>query len=358
MSEEGGGSTARACRGGDGRGRRGRRPGASGSALGARGGRRVRATAAALPLQSGQARKTASRARSPGRNLGERAALAPSPRRSTPSAPPQRPLADQSGGAAGLPAPRPHPQPAHRQPMSGRARRPVRAARAEPAQSEKSEPNPSGPPLRTRSHRRLLPPDRVYCPNPKVQFCGPAAASGRDDTGVRQVSEARESGRRGGAALRGRTCSERAGRRPEASRAGGRQARAGGRGPRAAVHSTPPRPLPLSPARLFVRSEPREERPRPRGNSTPEGPPSSSPPRPGGAHSGAHLGLGVPGAVRCGARSGHRQRPRASPPQSPARSASGARWGARRVGTGGLLQVICGLRLVTRRPAGTSKTEM
>lgn len=30
------------------------------------------------------------------------------------------------------------------------------------------------------------PPDRVYCPNPKVQFCGPAAASKRDDTGVRQ----------------------------------------------------------------------------------------------------------------------------------------------------------------------------
>uniref|UniRef100_F7G8T4 Grainyhead like transcription factor 1 n=1 Tax=Macaca mulatta TaxID=9544 RepID=F7G8T4_MACMU len=137
--------------------------------------------------------------------------------------------------------------------MSGRARRPVRAARAEPAQSEKSEPNPSGPPLRTRSHRRLLPPDRVYCPNPKVQFCGPAAASGRDDTGVRQVSEARESGRRGGAALRGRTCSERAGRRPEASRAGGRQARAGGRGPL----STPRRhglcPLAL-PGSLFGRS--------------------------------------------------------------------------------------------------------
>lgn len=253
MSEEGGGSTAQARRGGDGRGRRGRRPGASGSALGARGGRRVRATAAALPLQSGQARKTASRARSPGRNLAERAALAPSPRRSTPSAPPQRPLSDQSGGATGLPAPRPHPQPAHRQPMSGRARRPVRAARAEPAQSEKSEPNPSGPPLRTRSHRRLLPPDRVYCPNPKVQFCGPAAASGRDDTGVRQVSEARESGRRGGAALRGRTCSERAGRRPEASRAGGRQALTGGRGPL----STPRRhglcPLAL-PGSLFGRS--------------------------------------------------------------------------------------------------------
>lgn len=238
---EGGGSTARARRGGDGRGRRGRRPGASGGALGVRGGRRVRAAAAALPLQSGQARKTASRARSPGRNLAERAALAPSPRRSTPSAPPQRPLAGlQSGGAAGLPAPRPHPQPAHRQPMSGRARRPVRAARAEPAQSEKSEPNPSGPPLRTRSHRRLLPPDRVYCPNPKVQFCGPAAASGRDDTGVRQVSEARESGRRGGAALRGRTCSERAGRRPEASLAGGRGARAGGRCPLHAATASAP----------------------------------------------------------------------------------------------------------------------
>lgn len=81
--------------------------------------------------------------------------------------------------------------------MGGRALRPVRAARAEPAQSEKSEPNPSGPPLRTHrlppraARRRLLPPDRVYCPNPKVQFCGPAAASERDDTGVRQVSEAR-----------------------------------------------------------------------------------------------------------------------------------------------------------------------
>ncbi|KAL0620933.1 Grainyhead-like protein 1-like protein, partial [Plecturocebus cupreus] len=143
--------------------------------------------------------------------------------------------------------------------MSGRVRRPVRAARAEPAQSEKSEPNPSGPPLRTRSRCRLLPPDRVYCPNPKVQFCGPAAASGRDDTGVRQVSEARESGRRGGAALRGRTCRERAWRRP-GGRAGGR-ARGAGRGLLSTVHFTPPRPLPRSPARLFVRSEPREEIP-------------------------------------------------------------------------------------------------
>lgn len=89
------------------------------------------------------------------------------------------------------------PGPARRQPMGGLALRPVCAARAEPAQSEKSEPNPSGPPLRTHrlppraARRRLLPPDRVYCPNPKVQFCGPAAASERDDTGVRQVSEAR-----------------------------------------------------------------------------------------------------------------------------------------------------------------------
>lgn len=92
---------------------------------------------------------------------------------------------------------KPRPGPARRQPMGGRAQRPVRAARAEPAQSEKSEPNPSGPPLRTHrlppraARRRLLPPDRVYCPNPKVQFGGPAAASERDDTGVRQVSEAR-----------------------------------------------------------------------------------------------------------------------------------------------------------------------
>ncbi|KAG8512399.1 Grainyhead-like protein 1, partial [Galemys pyrenaicus] len=77
-----------------------------------------------------------------------------------------------------------------------------RAARAEPAQSEKSEPNPSGPPLRTRRRRRLLPPDRVYCPNPKVQFGGPAAASERDDTGVRQVSERRA--REAGGAARGR----------------------------------------------------------------------------------------------------------------------------------------------------------
>lgn len=79
---------------------------------------------------------------------------------------------------------------------------PVRAARAEPAQSEKSEPNPSGPLLRTRRRRRrrrrLLPPDRVYCPNPKVQFCGPAAASERDDTGVRQVSSAGARVRPGG----------------------------------------------------------------------------------------------------------------------------------------------------------------
>lgn len=45
--------------------------------------------------------------------------------------------------------PRPHPRAAHRQPMGGRVRHPVRASRAEPAQSEKSEPNPSGPLLRT-----------------------------------------------------------------------------------------------------------------------------------------------------------------------------------------------------------------
>lgn len=77
--------------------------------------------------------------------------------------------------------------------MSGRARRPVRTARAEPAQSEKSEPNPSGPPLRTRQRRgrRLLPP--VGCTVPTRKSSSAARqrrASGRDDTGVRQVSEA------------------------------------------------------------------------------------------------------------------------------------------------------------------------
>lgn len=58
----------------------------------------------------------------------------------------------------GLPAfqfPKPRLEPARSQPMGVRAQRPERAARAEPAQSEKSEPNPSGPPLRTH---RLPPP--------------------------------------------------------------------------------------------------------------------------------------------------------------------------------------------------------
>lgn len=145
--------------------------------------------------------------------------------------------------------------------------RPERAARAEPAQSEKSEPNPSGPPLRTRCRRRrrrLLPPDRVYCPNPKVQFCGPAAASKRDDTGVRQVSEApaRESSR----AASGRRCTpgwphlprgrERRGRAgvrrraPGAGRglAGGEAKRAGREGGSSRRPlSSPPRPLPSAP---------------------------------------------------------------------------------------------------------------
>lgn len=86
------------------------------------------------------------------------------------------------------PAPRPRPEPARRQPMGGGAQAPSERSPRGPAQSEKSEPNPSGPPLRTCRRRRRLPPDRVYCPNPKVQFCGPAAANERDDTGVRQVS--------------------------------------------------------------------------------------------------------------------------------------------------------------------------
>ncbi|KAK2093325.1 hypothetical protein P7K49_029854 [Saguinus oedipus] len=269
-------------------------------------------------------------------------ARAPRPRQPRPSAS----LADQSGGEVGLPAPRP----AQRQPMSGRVRRPVRAAREEPAQSEKSEPNPSGPPLRTRSRRRLLPPDRVYCPNPKVQFCGPAAASGRDDTGVRQVSEARESGRREGAALRGRTCRERARSRP-GGRAGG-WARGAGRGLLPTVHFTPPRPLPRSPARLFVRSELREETPASGKLDT------------GGAvllpSFSAPLGRARRGPVP---RRGRVRREVGAPPMpqglpAPARSASGARWGARWGGTGGLLQVISGRRLVTRRPAVTSRTEM
>lgn len=60
----------------------------------------------------------------------------------------------------------------------------------------------AAPDLPPAARCRLLPPDRVYCPNPKVQFCGPAAARERDDTGVRQVSEARTpipaaAGRRG-----------------------------------------------------------------------------------------------------------------------------------------------------------------
>lgn len=116
--------------------------------------------------------------------------------RSAPRLLPRAP-SHQSGGAPSSQFQKLRLGPELRQPMGGRAQRPVRAARAEPAQSEKSEPNPSGPPLRTHrlppraARRRLLPPDRVYCPNPKVQFCGPAAASERDDTGVRQVSEAR-----------------------------------------------------------------------------------------------------------------------------------------------------------------------
>lgn len=75
---------------------------------------------------------------------------------------------------------------------------------------------------RRRRRRRLLPPDRVYCPNPKVQFCGPAAASERDDTGVRQVSEG--AGARVGSCGRGRCCPP---GRPHLPRGPAREARAG-----------------------------------------------------------------------------------------------------------------------------------
>ena len=211
----------------------------------------ARRTAEGLQVRAGSLAalpgRTVGRPRAPGAPHGHGHAERRTPARAArprrlPSAPPRRPGAPANQAAP--PASRPRgPAPCRRAASQWEAEpgRPVLAARAEPAQSEKSEPNPSGLPLwtrrrcrrrrRRRRRRRLLPPDRVYCPNPKVQFCGPAAASERDDTGVRQVSEGaggrvRPCGRAPVARPAGRTCRE-AGRAGEA-RAGAVQGLAGG----------------------------------------------------------------------------------------------------------------------------------
>lgn len=203
---------------------------------------------AALPAPRRRARSRP-RLRRPGRASAHSRPAPPGPK-----APPRRP-ARRPIRRRGRPAgpPRPRPGQARRQPMSGRARRPVRAARAEPAQSEKSEPNPSGPPLRTcQPPPPPPPPARLYCPNPKVQFCGPAAASERDDTGVRQVSEARarESRRRRRGALPGAGGTAAAARARPTVRLPGRASGSRRGGDRAG-----PDGVGAGPSRLFVGSE-------------------------------------------------------------------------------------------------------
>lgn len=130
-------------------------------------------------------------------------------------------------------APRPLPVPAP--PANGRPRRGALCALPVPGRlrARKADPTRRGRcsgPAAAAAAAASSPPDRVYCPNPKVQFCGPAAASERDDTGVRQVSEGagvREAGRAAGAAAAclpvrpvGRTC-RKAGRGARGRAAGG-----------------------------------------------------------------------------------------------------------------------------------------
>lgn len=117
--------------------------------------------------------------------------------RSGPQAPPQTSIS---------PIRRSSPPPSSRSPALGRraasqweAELSAQCAQPAPSRLRARKANPtrrgrrSGPTACRRAPPAAAssPPDRVYCPNPKVQFCGPAAASERDDTGVRQVSEAR-----------------------------------------------------------------------------------------------------------------------------------------------------------------------
>ncbi|XP_063099488.1 basic proline-rich protein-like [Cavia porcellus] len=63
---------------------------------------------------------------------------------------------------------RPRPAPSARSPRGARSEREKRTQPVGAAAPDPPAPRPPPPP-----------PGRVYCPNPKVQFCGPAAASER-----------------------------------------------------------------------------------------------------------------------------------------------------------------------------------
>lgn len=103
------------------------------------------------------------------------------------SAPPTPANPNQSDGGPRPPAPEAPPR-AGASPANGRpspapsARCPRRAGserekRTQPVGAAAPDPPPAA--ARRPPPAASSPPDRVYCPNPKVQFCGPAAASER-----------------------------------------------------------------------------------------------------------------------------------------------------------------------------------